>query len=553
MRSTTLTPLLLASASALPELSISKRDKHNNGRTNVFARAVEALTFEKRQDGTVSTNVFNVLSWSAGGAYYTNITVGTPPQEQTVIIDTGSSDLYFDATSAATCNLPSTNANSCQGGTYDKTKSSSYKEVEASPAFNTSFGDGSSATGPYGSDVVGIGDIQLSPAQFGVAETVDSTTGYAIGLLGLGYTTNEAVTDPRNFYQNLPEVLKEAGVINSRLYSVYLNDARAYTGTVLFGGIDRSKYTGPLATVDLIPATYGNQVLNTVNQFITTITGLSTSVSGSNSDIFSGGAPGVETYSRNSGSLPVLLDTGSTAFSVSTGIYRAIVRQFSHVDRNGYVPCSYANSGDSISLEFDGKITIKVDASDFIVPLINSTTREPEPYNNDEDACLFLIQPSQIDGIGFGIAGDAVLRSMYVVFDLDNGQASIAQAAVNSTADPDIVTVAAGPTGVAAAVSGVSTPAPNSFSIAQGITTATQSYAASTVSPAVGQETGEGAIPAGAQVDGEDTGNGGGGGNGGKHSKNAAAGLMVPKMEWSGVYVVGIWMMCVMTGVGVMV
>lgn len=74
MRSTTLTPLLLASASALPELSISKRDKHNNGRTNVFARAVEALTFEKRQDGTVSTNVFNVLSWSAGGAYYTNST-----------------------------------------------------------------------------------------------------------------------------------------------------------------------------------------------------------------------------------------------------------------------------------------------------------------------------------------------------------------------------------------------------------------------------------------------------------------------------------------------
>lgn len=73
MKSTTLTPLLLASASALPELTIQKRDKHTNGRTNVFARAVQAHNFEKRQtDGTVSTNVFNVLSWSAGGAYYTN-------------------------------------------------------------------------------------------------------------------------------------------------------------------------------------------------------------------------------------------------------------------------------------------------------------------------------------------------------------------------------------------------------------------------------------------------------------------------------------------------
>lgn len=108
-----------------------------------------------------------------------------------MIIDTGSSDLYFDATSASTCSLPSTNANSCQGGTYDKTKSSSYKEVEPAPSFNTSFGDGSSASGPYGSDVIGIGNVQVSPAQFGVAETVDSTTGYAIGLLGLGYSTNE--------------------------------------------------------------------------------------------------------------------------------------------------------------------------------------------------------------------------------------------------------------------------------------------------------------------------------------------------------------------------
>lgn len=67
--------------------------------------------------------------------------------------------------------------------------------------------------------------MQISPVQFGVATTVQSTTGYAIGLMGLGYSSNEAVTSRRYFYQNMPEVLKDAGEINSRLYSLFLNDA----------------------------------------------------------------------------------------------------------------------------------------------------------------------------------------------------------------------------------------------------------------------------------------------------------------------------------------
>lgn len=54
---------------------------------------------------------------------------------------------------------------------------------------------------------------------------MQSTTGYAIGLMGLGYSSNEAVTSRRYFYQNMPEVLKDAGEINSRLYSLFLNDA----------------------------------------------------------------------------------------------------------------------------------------------------------------------------------------------------------------------------------------------------------------------------------------------------------------------------------------
>jgi hypothetical protein len=70
MRSIALTPLLVVSAAAArPEIFISKRDRHTNGATSFFARSV---SLEKRAGGTLTTNLYDVLSWSEGGAYYAN-------------------------------------------------------------------------------------------------------------------------------------------------------------------------------------------------------------------------------------------------------------------------------------------------------------------------------------------------------------------------------------------------------------------------------------------------------------------------------------------------
>jgi hypothetical protein len=84
MRSlTAITPLLLASTHAhahvpaLPQLSISKRDRHTGGATNHFARSIPLDLLQKRQD-TVGSNIFNVLSWSTGGAYYANRNLLSP-------------------------------------------------------------------------------------------------------------------------------------------------------------------------------------------------------------------------------------------------------------------------------------------------------------------------------------------------------------------------------------------------------------------------------------------------------------------------------------------
>ncbi|CAK1359888.1 Candidapepsin-7 [Cercospora beticola] len=546
MRSLAALPLLLTSTSALPELSISKRDRHTGGQTDLSARGVPARSrLTPRQDGFIETNIFDVLAWSSGGAYYANLTVGTPPQPQTVILDTGSSDLYFDASSASTCEDPPTATQACEGGTFDSSKSSTYREVHAAPAFNTSFGDGSTALGPYGSDVVGIGHVLISPVQFGVATTVDSTTGFSLGLMGLGYSNNEAVTSQRNFYQNMPEVLKDAGEINSRLYSVFLNGANAGSGTILFGGIDTSKYTGSLATVNFLPQFYDGQELPL--NFITTVTAANISLGGQTAQLWSGGSPGVEAYNRDDPALPVLLDTGSTAWSIPQRYFLNYIEpNFDFVDRSGICSCEYAKSGPSLSLEFGGKVTITVTPDQFIVPIIDPTTRKPQRYDNKgNEACIFLLAPDT-SGQPFLTLGDAVLRSMYVVFDLDNGQGSIAQAATNP-GSPNIVTVQAGPTGVAAAVSGVNTAPANTVKAPGEVQSGTVAYSVATAATPIGTATGAGAVPANAQVVG-----GSGTGSSSESSSAAATVLSIPGADFTALGVAAIWTAGIALGASLM-
>ncbi|KAI7157999.1 hypothetical protein KC349_g5152 [Hortaea werneckii] len=538
------TGILLAAAattttvSALPEIAITKRD----GELKASERA-HGVVKRADGDGTVETNVFDVATWSTGGAYYANVTVGTPPQPQVVILDTGSSDLYFDSAHAATCQT--TGEYSCRGGTFAPDDSSTYHVVDPSPAFNTSFGDGSTAVGPFGEDTVGIGDVRIENVQFGVAQEVNATTGYAIGLMGLGYSYNEAT---QYIYPNMPEVLRDTGVINSRLYSVYLNDLSDISGTILFGGIDTSKYTGELTTLDILP----DAISGGISQFITTVTDLSLTSNGQTTDLFTGGSNSIAAYESNDSALPVLLDTGSAAWSMPQSYYREyIAPSFPYIDSYGLCACSHRQDQTTLHLTFGASIRIQVPISDIIVPIYNSTTREPIPYSESEDACAFLIVPAEPTGYGFQTLGDAVLRSLYVVFDLDNGQLSLAQAATDNDAgsssggDANVVAVPSGPSGIASALSSASasnsyvpasSAAPSqSWSIAPLVTAAseTRDLTATTAGSTIGTATGTAAIPAGARVSDDGVpgvgGSGGGsatGDGGSSTSSGAAAAVM---------------------------
>ena len=165
---------------------------------------------------------------------------------------------------------------------------------------------------------------------------------------------------------------------------------------------------------------------------------------------------------------------------------------------------------------------------------------------------------------------------MYVVFDLDNAQVSIAQAVANASTDAstsgsgsNIKVVQAGPNGVEAAVGsangGVTTAPPNSFTIAPEAS-ATISLSDQTISPAVGVAVGLAAIPEQGQANvnpstgatatpasGSDSGSGSSSGGSSSTSsphKAAATTVSIPSFSWNVLAVVSVWFGMAAIGAG---
>lgn len=86
-----------------------------------------------------------------GTQYGVNLTIGTPGQPQTIVLDTGSSDTIFIASNASICEK-----HGCDGGTFDLSKSKTV-ELAKSGALNMGYADGTRMSGDLITDVVHFG------------------------------------------------------------------------------------------------------------------------------------------------------------------------------------------------------------------------------------------------------------------------------------------------------------------------------------------------------------------------------------------------------------
>ena len=191
--------------------------------------------------------------------YFSEITLGTPPQSFKVILDTGSSNLWVPSTrcSSIACFLHAK---------YDATKSSTYKANGTE--FKIQYGSGS-LEGVISNDDMTIGDLTIKKQDF-AESTVEPGLAFAFGkfgeplvphssyrrttadvnddedgILGLGYDTIAVQHVVPPFYNMMKQ-----GLLDEPLFSFWLgNDPEA--GEAVFGGIDPKHHVGKINYVPL--------------------------------------------------------------------------------------------------------------------------------------------------------------------------------------------------------------------------------------------------------------------------------------------------------------
>ncbi|PHH58694.1 hypothetical protein CDD81_4815 [Ophiocordyceps australis] len=364
-----------------------------------------------RRSATVNATMENMET-----LYFVNISLGTPPQQLRVHLDTGSSDLWVNTPRSDLC---SRSPSPCDfAGTYYAKNSSSYKLV--GNHFNISYVDGSGATGDYATDRLVMAGQEVRDLQFGIGYQSSSSE----NVLGIGYASNEvqAELSGRGEYENLPAKLSADGTIASNSYSLWLNDVEADAGSILFGGVDSARYQGDLVSLPIQP------VQGRYHEFFVTMTGLEL------------GKKSVQ----DGMALAVLLDSGSSLTylpdDLTQKLYQLVGAQFQEESGIAYVPCSLRNgtgrsksSGfdlDSITFRFSEPAVIRVPIKEMVLDPVGLTGRRPM-FGNGEAACYFGIAPT---GTAASVLGDTFMRSAYVVYDLENNEVSLAQTRFNATA-----------------------------------------------------------------------------------------------------------------------
>lgn len=366
-------------------------------------------TLRKRDSGFELVEIINEQSF-----YSVQLNIGSPFQQVEVLVDTGSSDLWITGSDNPYCLgtrnsqiLPSDQIDCSQYGTFNKSQSSTWSQNITALPFFISYGDTTFASGVWGQDQLHLEDINVTGLSFAVANRTNST----VGVLGVGLPSLEVTNAARNGYQydNFPMILKRSGATSSSAYSLFLNSLDEEHGSILFGAVDNSKYTGSLYTIPLINTlqSYGyNQPI----QFEVTLQGIGLSGDDNDSNV-----------TLTTTKIPVLLDSGTTLTYLPKPILDNLADNINATfsERYGYyvVPCNFdgnssSNFNDNSQLVFDfGGFHIDTPLKDYLISISRNT-------------CILGLIPQDSNS---GVLGDTFLSHAYVVYDLERLEISMAQ------------------------------------------------------------------------------------------------------------------------------
>lgn len=421
------------------------------------AGAKPRLRVRDSVDGTIETTLENEQTF-----YSVDLKIGSTNQDVVVLVDTGSSDLWVTGSNNPYCGSSSSSSSSSrkyrvlddltshdsltttgnsaksdlnvvnkasdvtsdtsslkaidcsQYGVFNPNNSDSFHSNETE--FYIVYGDSTFAYGTWGYDTVTVGGTEVKDFSFAVANRTNSTVGVlGIGLTGLETTysgSRASSLTSRYQYANLPVKMVEDGLISKRLYSLYLNDYNADSGSVLFGGIDHAKYSGTLTTVPIIN-TLSSSGYDTPIKLEVALSGIS----------FDGGD------SALTSPIAALLDSGTTLTYIPSDAIASIADSVGarYSSSYGYylMDCPSSSIDTNLTFDFDG-LTISAPIDNFILAADSSGS-----------TCVLALMDY---GTDYAILGDSFLRSAYIVYDLDELEIAMAQVKYTTEENIEVVT-----------------------------------------------------------------------------------------------------------------
>ena len=313
-------------------------------------------------------------------ADFSTISLGTPPQDFKVVMDTGSSNLWVPGSECGSiaCYLHSK---------YDSSSSSTFKKNGSE--FAIRYGSGS-VSGYISQDILTIGDMKVKKQDFGEA-TEEPGLAFAFGrfdgILGLGYDTISVnhITPP--FYNMINQ-----GLVDEPVFAFYLGNTNAGEESVAtFGGVDKSHYTGKMVKIPLRRKAYWEVNLDSI------------------------------TFGKESAdfeSTGVILDTGTSLIALPSTIAELLNKLIgAKKGFNGQytIECEKRDSLPDMSFELSG-YNFSITSYDYILEVQNSCI----------SAFMGLDFPEPVGPLA--ILGDAFLRKWYSVYDLGNNAVGLAAA-----------------------------------------------------------------------------------------------------------------------------
>ncbi|XP_041718625.1 cathepsin D-like [Coregonus clupeaformis] len=233
--------------------------------------------------------------------YYGVISIGTPPQDFTVLFDTGSSNLWVPSIHCSFLDI------ACWlHHRYNSKKSSTY--VQNGTKFSIQYGRGS-LSGFISGDTVSLAGMQVAGQQFGEAVKQPGIT-FAVarfdGVLGMGYPSISVDKITPVF-----DTAMAAKLLPQNIFSFYISrdPLAAVGGELMLGGIDPLHYTGDLHYVNVTRKAYWQIEMSSVevgNQ-LTLCKGGCQAIVDTGTSLITGPVEEVRALHKAIGALPLLM------------------------------------------------------------------------------------------------------------------------------------------------------------------------------------------------------------------------------------------------------